>query len=269
MRPAEALDRIRFLDEAACKDTALSRRSPGVLLALTLLFILCVVSFPKYTLSGLVPLALYPLYALSAAEIPGPVVRLWLKAGYPLLLGLGILNPLLDPARVALPFQLSVSAGWLSLFSLLLKGTLTLTAGLALIGATGLPRLTGTLRRLGVPEPITLQLLLMGRYLSLLLEEGTRITSAWQLRSAGRKGLTPEVWGPLMGQWLLRSLDRSHRIYQAMKLRGFDGDFHEAAPAPVSGRDWRFLAFWASYFIINRLFNLSQLLGMLLTGGLL
>lgn len=266
--PAQARDRIRFLEESAQKSTPLHRLNPFASLAVTLLFIACAISLDKYALSALLPLALFPLYMTLIGEIPLQVLGLWLKATLPLLLGLGLLNPALDPHRIQLFSNITVSAGWLSYLCLLGKGLLTTTAVLALIATTGLPRLGLALRRLGMPEILVLQLLLMSRYITLLLEEGHRILSAWQLRAPGQKGLAPTSWGPLMGQWLLRTLDRSHRIYQAMKLRGFSGVYPAPPLPPFARQDWRFLLFWTAYLLLNRAVNLPQLFGKLLIGGL-
>ncbi len=266
--PAEAQSRIRFLDESAQNNTVLHGLNPFVTLMVTLLFIFSVVSFDKYAFSALLPFALFPLYTTLVGEIPLKVLGVWLKASLPLLIGLGLLNPFLDTRQILILPHVSISAGWVSYLSLLAKGGLTITASLGLIAVTGLPRLGLALRRLGFPRIMVLQLLLMGRYTTLLLEEGNRILEAWQLRAPGQKGLPPSVWGPLMGQWLMRSLDRSHRIYQAMKLRGFSGEYPQPPLPSLTPRDWGHLLFWTTYFLINRAVNLPQLLGHLLTGGL-
>lgn len=269
MSPAEARNRIRFLDESAYGRTPLHRLNPFISLGVTLTFIAVVISLPKYALSALLPLALFPLYTVSAGNIPVRSLLLWLRAVLPLLLGLGLLNPFLDPDRLILWSQFSISAGWLSYLSLILKGMLTTTAALALIATTGLPRLALALRRVGIPQVLVLQLVLMGRYIALLLEEGSRIYSAWQLRAPGLRGLPPQVWGPLMGQWLMRTLDRAQRIYQAMKLRGFDGAYPAAPLLPLTRADFTYFFFWTAYLLLNRAVNMPQWLGRLLTGGLI
>lgn len=266
--PAEARNRIRFLDESAQKKTVLHTLNPFATMSVTLVFIFCVISLNKYAFSALLPFALYPLYMTLVGEIPLNVLRLWLKTTLPLLIGLGFLNPFLDSREILLFSEFTVSAGWISYLSLLLKGILTTAAALSLIATTGLPRLGVAMRRLGFPEILVLQLMLMGRYITLLLEEGSRILAAWHLRAPGQKGLSPAVWGPLMGQWLMRTLDRSHRIYQAMKLRGFTGQYPLAPLKPLNSKDWFFLLFWTVYFIINRAVNLPLWLGHLLTGGI-
>lgn len=266
--PTEARDRIRFLEESAQKKTFFHELNPFAALAVTLFFTLCVISLGKYSLSALLPFALFPLYTAFMGELPANVLLLWLKASLPLLLGLGIVNPFLDKETFLFLGFFSVSAGWISFLTLLIKGLLTVSAALCLVAFTGLPRLSFALRRMGFPKVMVLQLLLMGRYTTLLLEEGSRILSAWRLRSNGQRGLLPDVWGPLMGQWLMRTLDRSRRIYQAMKLRGFSGEYPQPPIMPLSRKDLAYMFFWISYFLINRGVNLPQLIGHLLTGGL-
>lgn len=266
--PFEARERIRFLDESVQNRTWLHGLNPFAPLIVTLVFIACMVSFDRYALSALIPFAFYPLFSVIVAEIPMKVLITWLTASLPLLIGLGLLNPFLDPATFLFLGIIPVSAGWLSFLSLLGKGVFSISASLCLISVTGLPRLSLALKRLGLPEVLILQLILMGRYITLLLEEGISILSAWRLRSQGQKGLPPAIWGPLMGQWLMRTLDRSHLIFQAMKLRGFSGEYPQPPLSRLNQQDWKYICLWILYFLINRVVNLPQLIGHLLTGGL-
>lgn len=265
--PAEARDRIRYLEEASRSSSALHRLHPLALLGVTLTFLIAVVSTERNALSGLLPLAVYPLCMLIVGGISGRALGFWLLPTLPLLIGLGFLNPLLDPRPLQVLPGMAIASGWLSFLSLLVKGLLTVTATLALIAITGFHRLSPALRRLGLPDILVLQLVLMGRYITLLLEEGHSILSAWQLRAPDQKGLSPTVWGPLMGQWLMRTLDRSHRIYQAMLLRGFDGSFPQPPLGAMASRDWRFLLLWAAYIVLCRAVNLPQAIGRLILGG--
>lgn len=61
------------------------------------------------------------------------------------------------------------------------------------------------------------------RYISVLLAETQRVVQAYELRAPGQKGIHFKVWGSLMGQMLLRSMDRAEVIYESMCLRGFVG----------------------------------------------
>jgi cobalt/nickel transport system permease protein len=100
------------------------------------------------------------------------------------------------------------------------------------------------------------------RYLAVLAAEVSRTTRAYALRAAGRRGIAPAAWGPLAGQVLLRTFDRAERVYQAMRLRGFDGDPHAGGPPRLfRSRDLAFILGWSAYFLLVRFVDLPGLLG--------
>jgi len=136
-------------------------------------------------------------------------------------------------ARIA---GLELSAGWLSLASIVLRSLLAGAAAVVLVAVTGFPALCDALARIGVPRPFVVQLMFLYRYLTVLGEEAARMTAAREQRACGRP-LALAGFGVLAGQLLLRSFDRAERIYRAMRARGFDGEFHGGAPARLSGRD--------------------------------
>jgi len=95
-----------------------------------------------------------------------------------------------------------------------------------------------------------------------LVDEVARTTRAYRLRAAGRTGIAPSAWGPLAGQVLLRTFDRAERVYQAMRLRGFDGDPHAGGPPRrIAARDVAFVLAWLAYFALARFVDLPGLLG--------
>jgi cobalt/nickel transport system permease protein len=49
------------------------------------------------------------------------------------------------------------------------------------------------------------------------------MVKAYHLRSVKPKGIQMKDMGSFVGQLLLRSISKAERVYQAMKLRGFDG----------------------------------------------
>lgn len=91
---------------------------------------------------------------------------------------------------------------------------------------------------------------------------------AYSMRAPDQKGIQRGVWGSFAGQLILRTYDRAQRVYQAMNLRGFTGEYHTGATGEVSLRDIAYLAGWSLFFILARLYNLPMLLGSLFTGGL-
>lgn len=258
-----SLYNMRLLDDLARRDTVIHRIHPLVKLLTTVGYLTVVVSFGKYDLSGLLPLFIYPAVVLALAELPLKPVLARLLLVSPFIIGIGILNPFFDRQMILLGGR-EIAQGWVTFFSLLLKGGLTVTAALLLIATTGLDVLAGALRMLKVPRIFVLQLLLTYRYISVLLEEVGRTVRAYSLRAPGQKGIQRNAWGSLTGQLLLRTFDRAQRVYEAMCLRGFAGEYYTGGIAKIRAVDLAYLAGWLLFFILARLYNIPLLMGSVL-----
>jgi cobalt/nickel transport system permease protein len=224
-----------------------------------------VVSFERYEISGLLPLLFYPVLVFVLAELPvGPILKRLLLAS-PLIVGIGILNPFFDH-QIFLLGGIEISRGWITFLSLLIKSALTVTAALLLIATTGMDRLAGALRMLKIPRIFVLQLLLTYRYISVLMEEVARTLRAYSLRAPEQKGVHRSAWGSLAGQLLLRTFDRAQRIYEAMCLRGFTGEYHTGGYGEIKFGDLVYLAGWVLFFTVARIYNIPMIIGSLIMG---
>lgn len=263
----QSLYNIRLLDELARKDSVIHRRHPLAKLLTTLIYLVAVISYGKYEISALLPLVFYPVIVLALADVPAVPLLRRLVLVLPLIMGIGILNPFFDHQVVVVAGQ-AISRGWLTFFSIILKSMLTVFAALLLVATTGLERIAHSLRLLKVSRLFVLQLLLTYRYISVLTEEVGRILRAYFLRAPGQKGLNRHVWGPLLGQLLLRTFERAQRVYQAMCLRGFSGEYHTGPQQRINRGDLAYLFLWFLYFAAARLCDIPALLGLVLTGGI-
>lgn len=242
--------------------SVLHRLHPVAKLLTTCLYIAFVTSFGKYDFVGLFPMALYPFAVLTAAGFPArPFFKTALLA-QPVIFLVGIYFPFVETEQAAV-LSLSIPLGWIALACLMLKGLLVVTAALLFIATTGMSGVGAALRRLHIPRPFVLQLMLTYRYSSVLLQEVSRITLAYSLRAPAHKGVRLRTWGPLAGQLLLRTLDRAGRTYEAMRLRGFDGEYRTGREAGFSARDMLYLAACTGLFLAFRLGNIAFLLGNL------
>lgn len=258
---------IRALDDMAMGHSFVHRRHPLAKLLATVAFIVAVISFDRYEIGNLIPFLFYPLLLAILSDIPAaPVIRRVLMVE-PFILALGIFSPIFDRQPVAVG-SLVMTAGWLTFFSILVKCSLTVAAVVLLVASTGMERLAAALRMLHVPKIFVLQLLLTYRYISLLAEEAGRLMRAYALRTPGHKGVAPAAWGSLAGGLLLRSFDRAQRVYQAMCLRGFTGEYHVGRLKRPDAADGFYLLAWLIFFGAARFGNLPVLLGNLLTGVL-
>lgn len=263
--PVKALYNIRLMDDLSRGKTCIHRIHPLAKLAVTVGFLLAVISYDKYEISNLIPFLFYPILLIILSEISAvPIIKRILMVE-PFIIMLGIFNPLFDRQTVIIG-SLNISAGWMAFLSIIIKSSLTVAAVILLLATTGMEKLAVTLRMLRIPKIFVLQLLLTYRYISLLAEEVGRLLRAHALRTPGRKGVAPAAWGSLAGGLLLRSFDRAQRVYQAMCLRGFDGEYNVGKVRCVSVGDITYMAVWLFVFIVARLYNLPVLLGTLLMG---
>lgn len=256
---------MRLLDDLARKETFIHRVHPLVKLLTTVTYLIVVVSFGRYEISALLPLLFYPVLVMTLADLPvGPIIKRILLVE-PLIIGIGIMNPLFDHQAVVIG-GITVSRGWVTFFSIFIKCGLTVTAALLLISTTGMDKLASAMRMLRIPRLFVLQLLLTYRYISVLMEEVARILRAYSLRSPRQKGVHRSAWGSLAGQLILRTFDRAQRVYQAMCLRGFAGEYHTGGCERIKARDLAYFAGWILFFAIVRIYNIPMLIGSFVTG---
>lgn len=262
LKIASSMHHIRQMDDLARQDTPIHRLHPLTKLLTTLVFLAMVLSFGRLDTSLLLPYFCYPVYLVARADIPWKILIGRLLVIEPLVLGIGLANSLVDiqPIQVG---HWTIARGWLALVSILIKSLLTISVSLLLIMTTGIERLAVALRLLRIPRLFILQLLLTYRYITVLAEELSRMMRAYFLRAPGQKGIRPELWGNFSGQLLIRTFDRAERVYQAMKLRGYKGEFKTGVIKKFGSRDFIFTAGWTAVFILLRVLDLPHWLGSL------
>lgn len=254
------------LDTLAAQNSPVHRLDPRAKVLTTFLFILTVVSFGKYDLAALWPLALYPALLMALGNLPPGYLLGKVLLASPFALLVGLFNPWLDRAPLVQLGALEISGGWVSYGSILLRFALTLSAALALVATTGFNAACLALGRLGAPRVFTVQLMLLYRYIFVLAGEGSRMMRAWALRAPEGRKMPPKVFVSLVGQLLLRALDRAQRIHMAMLCRGFDGEIRLTRPLRLRPADALFVLAWAAFFLAARFCNLPHLLGRAVIG---
>jgi cobalt/nickel transport system permease protein len=252
------------LDLLAEKDSPIHRLDPRAKVATTLVFIIYVVSFSKYEITGLLPFFLFPALLIGMADLPFRYLLRKLILVSPFVIFIGIFNPFLDRETMFQIGSFEISGGWLSFISILLRFVLTVGAALLLIATTGFPAICMALEKLGAPKVLTVQLLMLYRYLFVLIEESIRLMRAYTLRSfSGKKPQYP-IFKQLLGNLLLRTIDRAHRIHMAMLSRAFTGEIKIARQFSFGATELFYLVGCISLFTFIRFVNISELIGKLI-----
>lgn len=241
------------LEQLAGKDTVVHRLHPAAKLTATAVYILCVASMGRYSFFAMTPYVFYPCIVLALAELPfGMVFRRTLIA-LPFCLFAGISNLIFDRSVAFWLGGIPITGGILSVFTILLRALLCVSAVLILVAVTPLSALTGELRCLHVPGVFVSLFEMVYRYIGTLLEEAADMRTAYQLRRGTKKGISLADAGMLIGQLFLRSADRAARIYNAMKCRGYPGTAAQAKRTGFTSADWAFVLLCCGAFAAVRL----------------
>lgn len=243
------------IEDFSTKNTAVHHWAASLKIIAVLVYLVVLTSFHKWELIKLMPMALLAYAWLLFGEIPLKPLLKRLLLVEPLLIGVGLLNPIFEQTRLVLG-PLSLSTGWITLFNLVFKGSLSVLIIFALISTTSIPALGQGLRRMGLPKVFITQLLLTYRYISILMEEIVAMTTAYHLRAPRQTGVALKDMGSFAGQLLLRTIARSERIYAAMKVRGFSGVYPSGKTLKPKSEEWLFLLLWTTLLVVIRLIHI-------------
>ena len=261
---SNAQTQLREMDTMAAADSPVHRLHPLCKLLVTVFYIVVAVSCPKYNITGLAVLLLYPTLMFQAANIPVRLCFYRLRIVLPLVCAVGIANPFLDHTPMLCLGNCVITGGVFSMLTLMLKGIFALMASFLLIATTPMDTLCAALRKLRVPSVLVTLLLLTYRYIGVMLKEVSVMTQAYKLRAPGQKGIHISAWGSFLGQLLLRSMDRAEELYSSMQLRGFRGEFYYAEAPQCQASDALFAVGCCGALLVARIFNLATLLGNLI-----
>lgn len=254
---------IGRLDRLSYQDTFVHRLDPRAKVITTILFVLTVISYPKYEVVALTPFFLFPVLLISLGDIPVSFLLKKILIVSPFAVFIGIFNPVFDAGTVSF-FGITFSAGWVSFLSILMKFSLTISAALLLIATTSFPGVCHALRRIGFPGLFVSQLLFLYRYLFLLMEEAMRIIRARNMRSFGRRGMDARVAVRIIGALFLRTVERAERIYSAMLSRGFQGDIPSMRRFKLRLADVAFTLMTVIGLVVFRYYSFPELIGRFL-----
>lgn len=260
----KALMEFQEIDMLSRTDTCLTRRHPIGKLMITILYLFLVVSFPKYNLPGLAGMSIYLMVLFTIGDLSFLDCIHRIRLILPLVCLIGIWNPFFDRETLLQIGTWSVSGGMISMCTFILKGGFAVIASYLLIATTSMEELCYAFSRLHVPDTLITQFMLTYRYVFLLLQEAKRMTQAYALRAPGQRGIHYKNWGSMVGQLLLRSMDRAEIIYQSMCLRGYGKQSYSAINCSWTYKDVLYLLGWSSVLLLLRFVPVLETIGILL-----
>jgi len=257
---------LSYLENLAGQSSAIHKLDPRIKVLLAVVFVVCVVSFDKYAISAMLPFGLFLLLIAGIANIPVDFIIKKLIVVSPFAIMVGIFNPLLDQQIIMHLGSINISGGFVSFFSILLRFSLTVSAMLILIATTGFNSVCMAMVKLGMPKIFAVQLLMLYRYIFVFIDEGLRMFQARTLRSFKKRSMGLKTFSYIIGQMLLRTIDRAQRIHLAMLCRGFDGTIRIRQTLRITFKDIVILIIGLAILLFMRKYNIPLLLGTVFTG---
>lgn len=219
--------------------TRLHQLPAVVKVAALLVFVGAVVATPREAFGSFAVEAVLLTVAIGWAKIPPRFVLRRLIIEVPFVL-FAVMMPFLGGGeRVAVgPLMLSQEGLW-GAWSILVKGTLGVSASILLAATTEVADLLEGLERLKVPRLMIAIAGFMVRYLDVVTGEVQRMRVAMASRGyaprwAGDAGPMAAAAGALF----IRSYERGERVHRAMLARGYTGTMPVFGETAVRAADW-------------------------------
>ena len=216
------------IDRHANLQSPLARWDPRIKIFSLTLFIFCVALLKTIPMS-LVALAC-ALIIMALSRLPIEFIAHGIKWVCLFLLPFLIVMPLSYPGDPAFHI-LGLPFAWEGLrlaVSMIIKAIAIVGTAYAMFGTSRFDVSMIALQRLKCPKILVQMLLFTYRYLFVFLAEMQRMDTAMAARGFVRRAdyKTLKITGDFVGTLLVRSFERTERIYKAMLSKGYTGEFH-------------------------------------------
>ncbi len=244
------LERVLFEMNRAEREASRSdvsvRTDVRARLVVTAFFLVCMLSVPLGRLSVLLLFFAFPVLESAWSGIRYRDIFRRSLAVLPFVVFIGAFNLFYDRRPAFAVGSVVFTQGAVSFVSIAVRGLLSVQAVAILFRTEGYYRLCRGMQKLGMPWILTTQLLMVYRYIYVLVEQSLDMCRARDARSFGRRSYPLKIWAAMIGQLLVRTVERSQAIHRAMLARGFDGRI----PDTLSGvwrwgrRDTAYVVLW-------------------------
>lgn len=222
----QAIRDVHTIDDLSRRNLFVNYLHPLFKLIAVLVYLVITISYGPYDLLGVLSMGIYILILYPIADLSLKDTLYKFRCVLSLLFFVGILNLFFDKEVLFYFYSIPITSGCISMLVLMLKGIFTFFVAYFLIATTGMEALCAALQSMHMPKILVVTILLIYRYVIVLLQDVNRLSLAYSLRAPDHKGIQYEAWGSMLGQLLLKSIDRAQIVYESMLLRGFNGMFY-------------------------------------------
>ncbi len=239
-------------EQYAQGNSFLHQRDPRVKIITATIFISAVALASSYT--AVLAALIFAFFLLLLSKIPliSVLKRVLLVNTFTLFLWFSL------PLTFGGENTVSIGSVTLSQEGILLAALITLKTNtivltiIALLSTSTIAELGQALDSLGFPKKLCFILLFSYRYVFVIYQEYNRLLRAAKMRCFSPKTNihTYKTFAYLFGMTLVNSYNRSHRVHQAMLLRGFSGQFLSLHRYTITHTDFVFISISLLYTCI-------------------
>lgn len=228
------------IDRYAHLDSSLQRWDPRVKIASLAVFVLGVALIKSLPIAAAALMSAVIL--VYFASLPAKFVAQGVKWVSVFLIPFLLIMPLSYPGDVSfhvlgLPFAWE---GFRLALVIMVKALAIVLVTYAMFGSSRFDISMIALQRLKCPKVIVQMLLFTYRYVFVFLAEMRRMDTAMRSRGFIKRPdrRTLQVMGDFVGTLLVRSFERTERIYKAMLSKGYQGEFHTLTLFAATSKDF-------------------------------
>jgi cobalt/nickel transport system permease protein len=246
------------IDSQAYRDSPFHRWDPRIKIVSLVFFMFCAASLTQLFWATLA--LFFAILSVGVARIPfrHAIKRLAGTAGF---LGMFlVVMPITVPARSGdtlivfnyLAFAPFNVRGFLLALLICLKASAIAVLAEPLLATSPFSVTVQALGRLRVPSVVCQMILLANRYIYVFEHESGRMNKGMGARGFHKRTNieTLRALGNFLGMLLVRSFERTQRVYEAMLARGYSGKLAACVEFHAKERDWVKGVFWVLLGIV-------------------
>jgi cobalt/nickel transport system permease protein len=228
-----------MIEEASAPVAVIGNLDPRVKIVVVFFFSVLVAVSERFTVLGLALAA--DLIIIIAAGIPFKKIARRLIPVNTLVLLLWLFLPFTfsgDPLFTV--WGLTVTRqGVLQAARISIKSNTIMLMLIALVMSTSIFKLGHAMHELGLPKKLVHLLFFTYRYIHVIYHEYLRLVNAMKIRCfiPGTNLHTYRTVAYMLGMLLVKSADRGQRVHNAMRCRGFKGDFYSLSEFSLEKKD--------------------------------
>lgn len=253
------MSKIDFLKDKDKERTFLFNINPAIKLIILIIFTIFVVTTKSYELNKflLYLLLIILLAIISKVSIKKILLKFLNILPFLVIVSLSILfikSDELLKINFFNSFTFYIRENFLNFFSILFKSSISIIFLTVIISTTEFNFLIKSLEKLYIPKIFILTIFFVYRYFFILLKEIKRVEIARNSRYFGGALIRQiKVYANIIAVFLLRSIERSERIYYSMLSRCYDGNIRSLYDLKFSKKDIIFSFIFVSVIILIKL----------------